>query len=318
MTDPSRAPRTMTAMTLMNGLVAIALVGAAAIHFIETPSHFAEDALYGWFFVFMGVGQSIGALLLLVKPRRLLYGAVAMGNLAIVSLWVVTRTIGVPLGPQVGNVESARVADVTATAFELVAICGSIFLLSKLATHTRGGIRSRSAISILGVAIIGAVLAVFASASSSRRACTHFDPKYGPLAPVDGHSVLPRGTPAVSIVEGENKDVLAGLLVNCGSDPVAVTRIEVVSDAGDAAVVRSLVVLPKHHKDDESPLHHPGASPALVEPTDEHPEMAVFARVEGLRQGQYFLNGLRITYEYRGKISSQVFATNAALNVGAG
>ncbi|MGH9194407.1 MAG: hypothetical protein ACRD1T_01540 [Acidimicrobiia bacterium] len=310
-------------MTLMKGLVAISLAGAAAIHFIETPSHFREDALYGWFFVFMGAAQAVGALLLLVKPRGILYGAVALGNTAIVALWVVTRTIGVPLGAESGSVESARVSDVTATLFELVAICGSIILLSKLARRTQSEIRSHSAVSISAVSILGAVitaatLAVVISASSSREACTHFDPKFGPLAAVDGHSLLPRGTPAVSIVEGEDKDVLAGLLVNCGSDPVAVRKAEVVSDAGDAAVVRFLVVLPKDHKDGEVSTHHTSASSVPVLPTDEHPEMAVFAEVQGLRQGQYFLNGLRITYEYRGKISSQIFATNIAFNVGAG
>ena len=50
------------------------------------------------------------------RPLFLIAGAVA--NLAIVGLWAVTRTVGVPAGPHAGTVEEAGLLDVAATASE--------------------------------------------------------------------------------------------------------------------------------------------------------------------------------------------------------
>jgi hypothetical protein len=64
-------------------LVSVLLLGAGAIHFFETPSHFAEDALYGWFFIALGVGQTLGAVVVAIRPNRKLLILVAAGSIAI-------------------------------------------------------------------------------------------------------------------------------------------------------------------------------------------------------------------------------------------
>ena len=63
-----------------------------------------------------------------VAPSRLLYLAGAVGNAAIVALWVVTRTYGVPAGPGAGEREAVEFADTLATVFEVLLVVGALVL----------------------------------------------------------------------------------------------------------------------------------------------------------------------------------------------
>ena len=52
-----------------------------------------------------------------------------LGNAAIVVLWVITRTIGIPLGPMAGEIESIGVLDTTSKIAELATIICLVVLL---------------------------------------------------------------------------------------------------------------------------------------------------------------------------------------------
>jgi hypothetical protein len=107
-------------------LVGAALsVGAAAIHAIVIPPHLSESLLYGVFFAAMAVGQLGWAVLAVVRPRTWVITAGALGNLAIVALWAMTRTVGIPLGVAAGRREAIGVMDTTCCLLELgiVACC---------------------------------------------------------------------------------------------------------------------------------------------------------------------------------------------------
>jgi hypothetical protein len=97
------------AVRAIKGLVysaaAFSLV-AALIHLWVTPEHFGEWWGYGIFMLAAFVAQAIYAVFLLVWPRwPLLLLAGVSGNLAIIGMWVVSRTVGIPLGPSAGEVE---------------------------------------------------------------------------------------------------------------------------------------------------------------------------------------------------------------------
>lgn len=61
---------------------------------------------------------------LLVAKRRVgdarLLAAGGLGNLAIAAVWLVSRTIGIPFGPEALQAEAAGVKDVLATTDELL------------------------------------------------------------------------------------------------------------------------------------------------------------------------------------------------------
>jgi hypothetical protein len=112
-------------------LVALAGAAAAAVHFVVMPEHFEEATLYGTFFAVAASSQILYSLLLLARPARPLLIAGALGNFAIVALWVVTRTAGIPLGPGGGSVESVGGLDVLATGFEVVTTVGAVVVLMR-------------------------------------------------------------------------------------------------------------------------------------------------------------------------------------------
>jgi hypothetical protein len=105
---------------------------AALAHALAAPSHLAEWWAYGAFFVTTVLGQAGFAALVLVRQQTWLLLAGITGNLAIVGMYVLSRTNGVPLGPHGGHVEAAGVLDVTCTACELGVVAACVALLPPL------------------------------------------------------------------------------------------------------------------------------------------------------------------------------------------
>ncbi len=92
---------------------------AALIHLWVTPEHFGEWWGYGAFFLVAALAQVLYAPLVLVWPTRVVLLLGIGGNLAIVVLYLLTRTVGIPLfGPGAGEVEGAGFVDLCATASE--------------------------------------------------------------------------------------------------------------------------------------------------------------------------------------------------------
>lgn len=118
-TDP--APERPVAVAEAVKIAAWLSLAAGAIHAIAMVDHFSHWWLYGAFFLALTYGQVLWGIALLRKPasdRNLKLGALA--NLAIVAVWLFSRTIGVPLGPDAGRPEPVGVMDVAATVDQLV------------------------------------------------------------------------------------------------------------------------------------------------------------------------------------------------------
>lgn len=116
-------------------LVAATLsVAGGAIHGLASPEHFSEWWGYGLFFLAATLAQVLFGLLLLTRGidtetglswdqvRRPLYLAGVLGNLAIMLLWVVTRTVGVPAGPEAGEVEAVGQLDAVSKVIEALLV----------------------------------------------------------------------------------------------------------------------------------------------------------------------------------------------------
>lgn len=105
--------------------------GAGTIHLAVAAAHYREFPLYGVFFVSLGLAQIVWSALVVIRglSRPLLLTA-AVGSAGIAALWVISRTSGVPIGPEPWVPESVSFASVVATAFELMLVA---FALLKLA-----------------------------------------------------------------------------------------------------------------------------------------------------------------------------------------
>jgi hypothetical protein len=114
-------------------LAALLVLGSAAIHFAVVPEHLREYVPFGLFFVAAGLAQLALAAAILVAPRRQVLLAGAAGTVAIIALWAVSRTAGVPVGPTPWEPEAPGAADILCTTLEAI----TAPLLIKLATRAR-------------------------------------------------------------------------------------------------------------------------------------------------------------------------------------
>lgn len=132
-------------------------LAAGLVHGAITPDHFSEWWGYGLFFFLAALAQGGYGLLLLLRPwrydqtggsrppddplvrqddRRAYQWGIA-GNTAIVALYVVTRTTGIPFfGPGAGEVEAVTPAGVLSKGLEIALIGCLITLLRRTPNYS--------------------------------------------------------------------------------------------------------------------------------------------------------------------------------------
>lgn len=102
---------------------------SALIHLWATPEHFNSSWWgYGAFFVATALAQGVFAIAVLRWPGTLVYVAGILGNLSIIAMYVVTRTSGIPIGPETGMIEDPGVLDMTS----MVAQVGIVIVLAAM------------------------------------------------------------------------------------------------------------------------------------------------------------------------------------------
>lgn len=140
MTAHRTAPpaRALDVGTLLRYAAAATTAGAAFIHFAAVGAHQAHPHIAAFFVVLAGA-QLAWAAAAAWRPTPLLLIAGAAGNLAVATLWLVSRTSGVPLVPDVGEAEAAGVPDVLATFLELGAVA-AVGLLRALPEQARAAL----------------------------------------------------------------------------------------------------------------------------------------------------------------------------------
>lgn len=137
------------------GLLGVLSLGAAAIHFAVMPEHFAEWWAFGLFFGALGWFQAAWPLWLNTQRPRLAIIAGILINAATVALWVVSRTTGLPVGPEPWVPEAVGVADVVASALEVLLVAGLVATLNRVSPNS--SLRQAPS-SISGVTVVAAVL----------------------------------------------------------------------------------------------------------------------------------------------------------------
>jgi hypothetical protein len=136
--------------------LALLSVGAAVIHFAVIAEHLDEWWLTGTFFIVVALFQLAWAVAVLAWPSRLVYAVGAVVNALVVITWIVSRTTGVPVGPEAGEPEAVGFPDLLATGFEvlLVAIAAGLVLEQPAAMRILGTIGQTVVTWITAVAVV--------------------------------------------------------------------------------------------------------------------------------------------------------------------
>ena len=143
--------------------------GAAAIHLTVVPEHLSESRRMGIFFLTVAWAQAAWALAIVLRPptrRALTIGALLNG--AVLAVWVMHHTVGIPFGLAGDHRHPVAANDVTCAILEalLVAAVVAIFALGpnrKVPTASLAGIMS-----VLGAgALFASGLAILSPASGT-------------------------------------------------------------------------------------------------------------------------------------------------------
>jgi FtsP/CotA-like multicopper oxidase with cupredoxin domain len=117
---------------------ALLTLGAAFIHLAVAPEHLREYAPFGVFFLGVGSAQIVLAVELLSRPTRKLSAFLATMSVALVGLWFISRTVGLPIGPTPGRPEDIGLTDVVCNIMEVLS---SVLFLSLTAWPARRTLR---------------------------------------------------------------------------------------------------------------------------------------------------------------------------------
>lgn len=110
-------------------LTAAALAAAAGlIHALAGSDHFSEWWGYGFFFLGVSISQFGGGAALIFWSNRQLYWTGIIGTAVVLVIWLISRTVGVPIGPEETGPEKIGWLDGISLPLEL----GLIWCLSYL------------------------------------------------------------------------------------------------------------------------------------------------------------------------------------------
>jgi hypothetical protein len=154
-------PKGMMFVGGTEGAVALSTLslGAAAIHFAVVPDHVEEFWLFGLFFAGLGWYQALWAVLYALRPVPLLALMAIVVNAGTAGLWLWTRTIGLPMGPNAGELESIGAPDLAATIFELTIVIGLMWVMASRRTPAIASTTSAPRVTLLAAfvaAVVGA------------------------------------------------------------------------------------------------------------------------------------------------------------------
>jgi hypothetical protein len=125
--------------------------GACMIHVEAAIDHFQESVLYAVFFAVLAVVQLLWGIAIYRRPSRRLLAAGVVMSLMVVALWIMTRTTGIPVGPERWTSEPVGTADSLASGDELVL---ALVVMCRLGADRAGPV-------VRGIANLGILAGVF-------------------------------------------------------------------------------------------------------------------------------------------------------------
>jgi hypothetical protein len=96
------------------------LLGANVLHLAALPEHLGEWMWAGIFFAVVAAAEWMAAWALITRPDARRARLAVVLSLATVAVWAVSRTVGLPFGPDRGQPEAIGWADAICTGLELI------------------------------------------------------------------------------------------------------------------------------------------------------------------------------------------------------
>ncbi len=206
-----RARREIDRSPALLNSAALLTLGAAAVHFAVVPEHLDEYALYAVFFIGLGITQLALAAAIVLVPSRRLFAFAAAGTAAVIGLWLLSRTTGLPIAPEPWRPEHIGFTDVLATLLEGISIIQFLRLFRRPRRPVRRG-RIRIALKTIPMVLFAPLVTYLAVG--------------GALTP------MPEAFNTAPAVPGQASTSVVGLVAHYGGEPVdsftltaAVTRV---------------------------------------------------------------------------------------------
>jgi hypothetical protein len=153
-------------------VLAALLAGAAGTHFAMAPAHADEWLAEGLAFAATGWAQVVLAVAVVVRPTRRVLALGILLNLLVLGAYLLSRTAGLPVGPESGQSDPFAFIDVLTAVLEGLFVAGSAFALA--APAREGTSRWRPVPVVAGVSVlVVAGLTSGALASPSAREHAH-------------------------------------------------------------------------------------------------------------------------------------------------
>lgn len=114
---------------LLKVTIVSCLFSAGIIHFVWTSMHFYEWLEAGVFFLAVAALQTFGGFAVAGLPGRFTYLANIVVNAVTVVVWAVSRTTGMPIGPDSGHRSTIGMPDLVATLLEVLVVLALLPLL---------------------------------------------------------------------------------------------------------------------------------------------------------------------------------------------
>jgi uncharacterized membrane protein YgcG len=184
--DPDRNPaRVLTAIALTS--IAAGAINIAAAATVGRDSSTQTLA----FFVAVAAAQLAWGAVALARAPRWWLALGALGNLVVVATWVVSRTVGLPVGEYAGMQLPVGFADSLATALEAVTVIGAATLLVRGRGPARSPARSpgatvAAAVLVGALTLVGVLAQAGAIGSSPAGSDQNGGSQSGPYAPGGG------------------------------------------------------------------------------------------------------------------------------------
>jgi len=134
-------------------VTAFASIAAGAIHVSAARTLGRGDTQTFAFFAAVAAAQIVWGVIALVRAPRLWLVLGVLGNAAVVTTWIVSRTVGLPVGEFAHEVLPVGYADVLATILGAVTIVGAATLAIRGSTPTRAMASARGFALVAAIAI---------------------------------------------------------------------------------------------------------------------------------------------------------------------
>jgi len=163
--DTGTPPAAGRQIDLVRLLLVIGLIASAHIHAAVIPEHLGEWPAAGGFFALLTVAEiAVAAALLAARPHRFALIAAVVVSAGPLLVWLYSRTLGMPFGPDAGIPEVVGIPDVVCCALEIGTLIAAVLLLRRpdwlgrrhpASAHVRGlAVVAVIAVTTLGLAAV--------------------------------------------------------------------------------------------------------------------------------------------------------------------